>query len=157
MHWVDSVVAVGAEKEYAWVFRPLRPVVIGRVSKERREIIRVVGGAILVDPRLSAAEEVVADHVEKRHAAERHAKELRPLRDGRADEQPAVRSAECREPVGAREALLEELLGDRKIVVEDVLLLVAHASAVPLFAVLAAPAQVRDDPDAPAFEPRIDR
>src|SRR6185295_16990948 len=79
--------------------------------------------------------------------------EVRPLDDHGADEQAAVRGALDRQPLRPRVALPDEPLGGGDEVVEDVLLALQHAGAVPVLAVLAAAAQVRQGIDAARFEP----
>ena len=67
-------------------------------------------------------------------------------------EQAAVRAALDRQVLGRGPALLDQPLGRGDEVVEDVLLLAEHAGLVPVLAVLAAAAQVRDRVDAAALQ-----
>ena len=84
--------------------------------------------------------------------------ELGALRDRGADEEAAVRAAaDGRGARGDVHLSFDEVLGRGDEVVEDVLLLEEHPGLVPLLAVLAAAAQVRDRVDAAALEPREER
>ena len=129
---------------------------VGRVGVEPLELLGVVGRAVLGDPGLARAEEVVADHVEQRHVAEHHREEVGPLDFRRADQKAAVRAAADGEPRRAGVAALDQLLGRPDEVVEDVLLVPQHSRAMPFLAVLAAAAQVGERPDAAALQPGID-
>jgi hypothetical protein len=71
--------------------------VIGRVCKERAEVVCVVGGSKLICPDSRSVEQVISHHVQKRRDAERSPEQIRPLGYCRADQYPGIRSAENRD------------------------------------------------------------
>ena len=134
---------------------PALDVVIGRVGVEPVELLGVVGRAVLGDPQFGDQEMVIADHVEQRHLADHGAEEVGTLRDHGAHEQAAVGAALDGEVLLVGVLFGDQLLGGGDEVVEDVLLLVEHAGAVPVLAELAAAAQVGHGEDAAVLEPEI--
>src|SRR5580692_10401040 len=157
VHRIDAVVAVGAQNERRWILRGLRHPVVGRIGVERGEVFGVVDGSVFLRPRLAAAEELIAEHVEERDAAERSPEELGALCDGCPDQQPTVGGTKGCDLPRPCKALPDQLFGDREIVVEDVLLFVAHPTAMPRLPVLASATQVGDDPNTSVLEPRVNR
>src|SRR5207247_2006357 len=75
---------------------------------------------------------------------------------GAADQEPAVAAAVDRQAVRARVLLLDEPGRGRDEIVEDVLLAIEHAGAMPVLAVLPAAPQVRHGIDPAALEPQHD-
>ena len=127
--------------------------VIGRVGIEPLELLGICGRAVLRNPELGDLEVLIAQHVEQRHLADDGAKQIRPLRQRRAHQQAAVAAAANGEMLLVGVAFFLQILGRGEEVVEDILLLVQHAGAMPVFAELAAAAQVGHGEDAVAIEP----
>ena len=78
-------------------------------------------------------------------------REIGPLGHRRTHQQPAVRAAAEREALVGRQVLLDEPIRRRVEVIEDLLLVLAHAGAVPVLAFFgaAADAGVREQTAAP--------
>src|SRR5256886_15383701 len=98
-------------------------------------------------------EVLVPKHVEQGHGAIHRGEKIRALRQRRPYQETAIRSARHGEVPRARPAPGNERFGGGVKVVEYVLLLAEHASAVPALAVLAAPAQVRQREEAARLDP----
>src|SRR5215472_18406655 len=109
---------------------------VGRVRHEPAELLRIGGCPVLVVPALPEAEPLVPRHVEQWRGAHSCGAEVWPLGDAGTNQQPAVRSAPHRELIAGRPAIGNELLGSGVEVIEDVLLALAHARAMPLLALL---------------------
>ena len=151
---VDAGVALEHREQRGRVRGAVDDAVVRRVAEQPAELRRVVGVAVLLGPRHAEAEPLVADHVEQRRRAHDGREQVGPLRQGRADQQAAVGAAPAGQLVRGGPALRDEVVADGVEVVEHVLLVRAHARAVPLLALLAAAAQVGDDVHAARLDPR---
>ena len=98
---------------------------------------------------------LVVDHVEQRHLAHDGAEQVGTLRDHGAHEQASVGAALDGEVILVGIFLGDQVLGGGDHVVEDILFLVEHAGAVPVFAELGPAAQVGDGVDAAVLHPEI--
>eukprot|EP00964_Phaeocystis_antarctica_P091622 scaffold58790_cov65-Phaeocystis_antarctica.AAC.15 len=119
----------------------------GRVALLGLDVVRrplggLIGVAVLLHPRGTRQQRVVAAHVEQRHLADDGAEEL-----GRADqhitgEQPTVGAALAAELGRGRDTARDQVLGDRLEVLEGLVALLLERRLVPARAVLAAAADV---------------
>eukprot|EP00964_Phaeocystis_antarctica_P159916 scaffold131150_cov66-Phaeocystis_antarctica.AAC.1 len=100
---------------------------------------RLIGVAILLHPRGTRQQLVVAAHVEQRHLADDGAEERAPL---------------APEPLRCRDAARHQVTRDRLEVLVSLVPLLTQRSLVPARAVLAAAADVGDGLDASARKPR---
>ena len=132
---------------------PSTTAVVGRVAEQPAELLGVVGGAVLVVPGPAQPEQLVPDHVQQRRAADDGGGQVGPLGERRTDQQPAVGAAEHAELRRRRPALGDQVLAGGGEVVEHVLLVLAHAGAVPLLAVLGPAAQVGHRPHPAGGDP----
>ena len=114
----------------------------------RRTPRRSSGSPYSGRPQLGDEEPGEADHVEQRHGAQHGPAQVRPLGQGHADEQPAVRPAEDGQALAAGQPGVDEVVGGGVEVVEDVLLVAARSGDVPRLAVLVAAAQSGDGVEA---------
>ena len=146
-------VPVAGDEQHRRVALPGLDVVIRRVGAQNRELGRVLGRAVLGHPVRRHQEAVVAQHVEQWIGADHRPEQLRPLRQGGADQEASVRSPRDREPRRARVLAGDQPLGGGDEVVEDVLLLVEHPRLVPRLAELPATAQVRHREHAAVLDP----
>ena len=128
---------------------------VGRVGVEPVELFGVFGGAVLRDPEFRDQEILVAQHVEQRDLADHGAEQVRTLRDHRAHQQAAIRSALDGEVIFVGDLVGDQEFGGGDEVVENILLFVQHAGAMPVFAELGAAAQVGHGVDAAMLQPEI--
>ncbi len=149
----DPVVVVAGQHQRRRVRRFRRQVVERGVRPQHVEHLRVVGGAVVGDPRRADREQVEAKHVQHPHPGQRDGREVRPLGHDRPDQQPTVAAAVQRELLAGGDAVGDQLLGHGHVVVEDVLLLAEPAAVVPGAAELATAAQVRHGEHASGGEP----
>ena len=143
VHRIDPRVRHRRVQEDRRVLHAVADTLVRRVGGQPAGRHRIVGRAILGNPERGDAEEVVAEHVEQRHAADDGAKQLRALSQRGTDEEAAVGATRDRQPIGRRHPLCDEPARRGDEVVEHVLLVAEHAGAVPALAVLAAAAQDR--------------
>ena len=138
----DAVVVVGGGDQGGRVAGAGLEVVERRVGVEGLELVRVVGGAVVVGPGPADGELVEAEHVHDADGGQGGAEEVGALGHAGADEQAAVAAAADGE-LGALVYLFgDQPLGGGDEVVEDVLLVQLGAGLVPVLAVLAAAAEV---------------
>ena len=102
-------------------------------GSEFRDVERAVG--IALHPQHVVNADVGDDDVEK----------IRPLREGRTHEQPAVASAFDRKLVGIRVLGLDQMLGASDEIIEYVLFVREISGAMPGFAELPSPTKIRHD------------
>src|SRR5579872_4072742 len=74
---------------------------------------------------------MVSQHVEHTNSRQSRSKQIRPLRQDRADEQAAVAAAVYRQPGTARVVLVDEVFGSPDKIVEDILLVGQRPGSVP--------------------------
>ena len=98
-------------------------VVIWRILQDGLELGRVVGRAVVVDPRSALGELLEPQHVHHAHRGQAGAEQFRPLGHHGADQQPAVAAAVDGQLVGPGVFVGDQPLGGGDEVVEDVLLL----------------------------------
>mmetsp|Transcript_25702 Transcript_25702/g.86223 ORF Transcript_25702/g.86223 Transcript_25702/m.86223 type:complete len:476 (-) Transcript_25702:11-1438(-) len=145
----DPVVPVRGGKHHGRIPQPGLDVVVGRVGPERLEVPGVVRRAVIGRPEMANGELVEAEHVQEAHLAEHAAREVRALVGHRGDQQAAVGSPLDAEALPGGVPARHEVLGAGHKIVKHVLLAAAGARLVPLPAVLAPAADVRERPDAP--------
>src|SRR5208337_432714 len=97
MERIAVPVSVAGHDHHGGVSNAVANSMIGRVFSENSEVVWVVYGAKLLFPNMRVVEEVIPEHVQHRHHTDGRAEKLRPLRDGRAYEQPGIRTSEDRE------------------------------------------------------------
>ena len=150
----DAVVGVGGRHHRRRILRAGGQPVIRRVRVERLEFLGIVGRTVVVGPVAARREALEAQHVHHADRRQRGAEQLGALRHHGADKEASVRTALDRESARARPLLGDEVLGGCDEVVEDILLAQLLAGLVPLAAVLAAAAEIRNRERAAELEPR---
>src|SRR5580704_4748209 len=86
----DPCVAIARQKEDGGIFRSRHDMVVWRVGINIWELSGVFRGAVLSNPQSRNQELLIAHHVQKRISARNSAKQIRPLRHGRAHKSAAV-------------------------------------------------------------------
>ena len=89
----DAIVVIGGGDERRRVMRPRLHVVDRRVPIEERELAHTVSGAVFRDPGPADREFVEAQHVHHADRGQGSPKQVGPLVQDGADQQPAVRAA----------------------------------------------------------------
>jgi hypothetical protein len=126
---------------------------IGRIGVERLEVVRIFHGAELRHVERAVRIELDAHHVVDADGGDDGMRELGMLRDHRAHQKAAVRTAHQRELVVRGITTLDEIAPGRCEIVEDVLLLREHAFLMPALAIFGAAADVGDHIDAAGVQP----
>src|SRR5579862_1407746 len=126
---------------------------VRRIRVEPLELFGIIRRAVLRNPQLRNLKILVAQHVQQRYLAHHRSKQIGPLRQRGAHQQAAIRSALYREVLFISVLFGNEIFGGRNEVVENVLLLVQHSSAMPVFPELGPTAQVGNREYATVFEP----
>src|SRR6478609_11128502 len=85
---------------------------------------------------------MVAQHVQQRYLAHHGAEQVWPLRERGAHQQSAIAAALDRQMSGVSVLFGDQVLGCGDEVVKNVLLLLQHAVAMPVFAELVSAAQL---------------
>src|SRR4051812_19562058 len=100
---------------------------------------------------------MITQHIQHADRGQSHPKQVRPLRQGGTDQQPAIATPMNTETGTARVAFSDQVLGSCNKIVEYVLLVGERATFVPGLTILTAPAKVGFCVNATHFEPRQHR
>jgi len=151
---VDALVPLAGGHQQGRIFHSGLDVVVRRVAQQVGELLGIVARTVLGNPVPGAQEFVITHHVQQRHLGDAGGEEVRPLGHGRADEQAAIGAAENGELLRPRVPFSDQPLGGGDEIIENVLFLLQHAGAVPVFPLLAAAAQIGQGVEAAGLEPR---
>ena len=115
---------------------------IGRVSIQRLELVRLFDRSKLSNIERAIRRQFHAQHIVNAHHGNYRTIQLRMLGKRRAHQQPAVTTAD--DPQLRRLGILmrDHVSGARREIVEDILLLGQHALPVPVLAILSAAPQI---------------
>ncbi len=152
---VHAVVARGRGEEDRRVVRLLVHVLVRAVLRDPGPLRGQVGVAVLGHPRRAGQQLVVALHVQQRHLAADGVEQLGALHRDGAHQQAAVAAALDAQVARAGHLRGDQVLGHGLEVVVAALLELLDGRLVPGRPVLAAAADVGDDPDAAVFVPGL--
>ena len=124
-----------------------------RVCVERFELLRIFHRPILGDIELAVGEELQVQHVIDADVRNDGAKQLRMLCQCRPHEQTSIAASFNGQTRWVGIAVIDQITRAGGEIVEDVLLLRQFALLVPLFAELAAAAEIGDGDDSTLIEP----
>jgi len=126
---------------------------LGRVAFDPRTLLGNCGVTVLADPVGARAQFGVSKHVKQRHLDNCRVEELRTLGDCRANEEATLAAANDSKPAWTRDFAADQVLGNGSEIIPCLLLRCPLSGLVPLWAKLAAPAQVSNDIGIALFEP----
>jgi len=116
--------------------------VIRGVGAQKLELRGIVRRSIFGNPQLGYLEVLVAQHVEQWNLAHHCAEQIWPLRECRTHQQAAVAAALDRQMLSVSIFFCDQVFRSGKEIVKNILLLLQHAIAMPVFAKLIAAAKL---------------
>src|SRR5260370_11502217 len=127
----DAGVAIAGDEESGRIFCAVDDALIRRVGIEILELIGIFGAAVFGRPIRAVKKLLEAQHIQERISANDGAEHLRVLGERRAHQQPSVAAARNGEARRRGVFVDDQEFGSCDEVIEDRLLSLEHAGAVP--------------------------
>src|SRR5208283_178067 len=142
MPWHDPIVMIPG-RDQRWRVTGARFYVLKRrILDQVCKPVRRVRGSVIRLPCPANRKLMEPQHIKNAHLRDGRAKQIRPLRKNRSNQEPAIRPTSDRDFMRIGIFLSNQRFGSRDEIVEHILFLFLDTGIVPFAAVLSAAAQI---------------